>query len=104
MAKAIRGENGKFLPSKATVPAIFSSVGKGTCNMTKLVITMVPGKLNREKGGINEKGKRIEFRPKGKYETYDTEEIQFLKEKEKNPKPFSRIICVQEPEYKESDE
>lgn len=100
---AIRNDKGQFVPKEAVEPAIFASVGKGTCGFRNLTLTMQAGEIYREKGKRNIKGKRIEFGPNGKYETKDTEEINFLKWKEKNPNPFSKIKCVQEPAYKEED-
>lgn len=100
---AIRNEKGQFLPNRATVPAIFASVGKGTCEFRNLTLTMEAGEIYREKGKKNIRGKRIEFGPNGKYETTDTEEIEFLKWKEETPAPFSRIKCIQEAKYEGDD-
>lgn len=101
---AIRNEKGQFLPSRTTVPAIFASVGEGTCGFRNLTLTMEAGEIYREKGKKNIRGKRIEFGPNGKYETTDTEEINFLKWKEENSAPFSRIKCIQEAEYGKEDD
>lgn len=96
----IRNQRGHFLPKVASEPAVFASVGEGTCGFRNLVLTMEAGAINRSPGQNGEKGKIIEFAPDGKYETYLAEEIEFLKWKEKNPTQFSRIKCIQEPEYK----
>lgn len=82
-----RDSKGRFLKEQ---PAIFASTGSGTCGFKNLTIQMKPNELNGEKGKI------IEFLD-GKYQTSDPEEIAFLKYKEKNPIPYSRIKCVQEP-------
>jgi hypothetical protein len=88
----------------ASKPAIFASVGKETCGFRNLVLTMEAGIINRVPGQNGKKGKIIEFGPEGKYETYITEEIEFLKWKEKHSSRFSRIKCIQEPEYKKEED
>ena len=88
-----RNDKGQFVPKEADKPAIFDS------KFRNQVLTMEPGEINREKGKKGKKGKRISFKPDGRYKTNKTEEIEFLKEKVRNPKPFCKIKIVQKPEY-----
>jgi hypothetical protein len=83
-----RDKTGRFIPKDVNGVAIYTSIGPGMCNMRNLTITMDPAMFGEKKG------KRIEIR-NGIYKTSDAQEIAFLDWKEKHPKPFSAIKCVQ---------
>jgi hypothetical protein len=97
MAK--RGPNGKFRPAMAEKPAVFASVGKGTCGFRNLVLVMDTAVTSKDPNVENKRGRRLEFGPDGKLETVETEVISFLEWKVKHPSPFSRITKIQEEVY-----
>lgn len=97
MAK--RGPNGKFRPATAEKPAVFASVGKGTCGFRNLVLVMDTAVTSKDPKVENKRGKRLEFGPDGKLETVETEVISFLEWKVEHPSPFNRIKKIQEEVY-----
>ena len=102
MAK--RDSNGKFRPATAEKPAVFASVGKGTCGFRNLVLVMDTAVTSKDPKVENKRGRRLEFGPDGKLETRETEVISFLEWKVKHPSPFSRIKKIQEEVYEGDNE
>ena len=89
--KNVLRKNGKFVSPDKAEPAIFSSKYR---NQT---VVMKPTT-------DDEKGRRIEFNPDGRYETKDPQEIDFLKHKAQNPGPFCKINLVQDVKIKEKND
>jgi hypothetical protein len=102
MAK--RGPNGKFRPAMADKPAVFASIGKGTCGFRNLILVMDTAVTSKDPKVENKRGRRLEFGPDGKLETRETEVISFLEWKVKHPSPFSRIKKIQEEVYEGDNE
>jgi len=104
-------ETGKFL-SKEEIEAlenvdmqegyaIFASAGPDTCNFRNLIITMKAAEF-RTKENPGTKGKRIEFSD-GRYKTKDKDEIGFLLWKCDHPIKYSKIKCIQLPDWYKKD-
>jgi len=108
MARTKDPETGKFMTEEEAKEklknvdvqndyAIFASAGKDTSNFSGLIMTMQAAEY-RTSNRDGTKGKRIEFND-GRYKTKNKEEIEFLLWKCDNPIKYSKIKCIQLPDW-----